>query len=61
MISHKLLDACNEQINKELYSEYLYFSMDVIVSKLKMIGGNRQGLLMINNDLSTRVFNPPVK
>ncbi|MCD6177399.1 MAG: hypothetical protein J7K29_06140 [Candidatus Cloacimonetes bacterium] len=61
MISHKLLDAFNEQINKELYSEYLYFSMDVIVSKLKMIGGNRQGLLMINNDLSTRVFNPPVK
>ena len=27
MISQKLQDAFNEQINKELYSEYLYFSM----------------------------------
>ena len=27
MISKKLVDAFNEQINKELYSEYLYFSM----------------------------------
>jgi len=61
MTSHKLLDAFNKQINKELYSEYLYFSMDVIVSKLKMIGGNGHSLLMIDNDLSTHVFNLPVK
>ena len=27
MISKKLVDAFNEQINKELYSEYLYLSM----------------------------------
>ncbi|MEA2097179.1 MAG: ferritin-like domain-containing protein, partial [Candidatus Cloacimonadota bacterium] len=27
MISKKLQDAFNEQINKELYSEYLYLSM----------------------------------
>ncbi len=44
----------DEQVEEEA-------SMDAIVSKLKMIGGNGHGLLMIDNDLSTRVFNPPVE
>ena len=35
-------------------------SMDTIVNKLKLIGGQGHGLLMIDNELGTRVFNPPV-
>ena len=44
----------DEQVEEEA-------SMDAIVGKLKMIGGNGQGMLMVDNDLGTRVFNPPVK
>jgi len=44
----------DEQVEEEA-------SMDTIVGKLRMIGGNGHGLLMIDNDLSTRVFTPPVK
>jgi len=44
----------DEQVEEEA-------SMDMIVAKLKMLGGNGHGLLMIDKDLSGRVFNPPVK
>lgn len=44
----------DEQIEEEA-------SMDAIIGKLKMVGGNGHGLLMIDNELGTRVFNPPVK
>ena len=35
-------------------------SMDTILNKLKLIGGEGHGLLMLDNELSQRVFNPPV-
>ncbi len=44
----------DEQVEEEA-------SMDAIVVKLKMIGGNGHGMLMVDNDLGARVFNPPVK
>ena len=44
----------DEQVEEEA-------SMDAIVGKLKMVGGNGHGLLMIDNELGARVFNPPVK
>ena len=36
-------------------------SMDTILNKLKLIGGEGHGLLMLDNELATRVFNPPAK
>jgi ferritin len=30
-----------------------------IIAKLKLIGDNGQGLLMLDNELATRVFTPP--
>lgn len=36
-------------------------SMDTILNKLKLIGGEGHGLLMLDNELAQRVFNPPVK
>ena len=30
-----------------------------IISKLKLVGDNGQGLLMLDNELGTRVFVPP--
>jgi ferritin len=36
-------------------------SMDTIVNKFKLIGGQGHGLLMIDNELGARIFNPPVK
>jgi ferritin len=42
----------DEQVEEEA-------SMDAIVGKFKMIGGNGHGMLMIDNDLSQRVFTPP--
>jgi ferritin len=38
MLSVKLQDALNEQINKELYSEYIYLSMQAYVSSVDMDG-----------------------
>ncbi len=38
MISQKLLDALNEQINREFYSEYLYLSMEAY-----FLSGNLDG------------------
>ncbi|MDA3799522.1 MAG: ferritin [Kiritimatiellae bacterium] len=38
MISSKLQDAINEQINKELYSEYLYFSMAAYLERIGLPG-----------------------
>jgi len=38
MISKKLEDAINEQINKELYSEYLYLSMAAYLAALGLDG-----------------------
>ncbi len=35
-------------------------SMDTILNKLKLIGGEGHGLLMLDNELSQRAFNPPV-
>ena len=35
-------------------------SMDTIVNKFKLIGGQGHGLLMIDSELGQRVFNPPV-
>ncbi len=42
----------DEQVEEEA-------SMDAIVGKLKMLGGNGHGLLMIDNELGTRIFTPP--
>ena len=38
MLSQKLQDAFNAQINKELYSEYLYLSMSAYCSTLDLDG-----------------------
>ncbi|MCD4650910.1 MAG: ferritin [Candidatus Cloacimonetes bacterium] len=38
MISEKLQDAINEQINKELYSEYLYLSMAAYCDSMNLPG-----------------------
>jgi len=34
-------------------------SMETIVNKLKLIGGEGHGLLMLDNELAQRVFTPP--
>ncbi|MCP3875823.1 MAG: ferritin [Desulfobacteraceae bacterium] len=36
-------------------------SMETILNKLKLIGGEGQGLLMIDNELAQRIFTPPAK
>ena len=36
-------------------------SMETILNKLKLVKGEGHGLLMMDNELSLRVFNPPVK
>ena len=36
-------------------------SMDTILNKLKLIGGEGHGLLMLDNELAQRAFNPPKK
>ena len=36
-------------------------NMDTIVNKLKLIGGEGHGLLMLDNELAQRVFTPPAK
>ena len=36
-------------------------SMDTILNKLKLIGGEGHGLLMLDNELAQRVFTPPAK
>lgn len=36
-------------------------SMDTILNKLKLIGGEGHGLLMLDNELAQRAFNPPAK
>ena len=38
MINQKLVDAFNEQINKEFYSEYLYLAMKVYFQELNLQG-----------------------
>lgn len=38
MISEKMEKALNEQINKELYSEYLYLSMQAYFERLNLTG-----------------------
>jgi len=38
MISEKMQDALNEQINAELYSAYLYLSMDAYFQSTNLIG-----------------------
>ncbi|MBE7706573.1 MAG: ferritin [Cyanobacteria bacterium SIG30] len=38
MISEKMQNAFNEQINKELYSEYLYLAMKAYFSELNLQG-----------------------
>lgn len=38
MISQKLQDAINEQINKEFYSEYLYLSMEAYCRSIDLDG-----------------------
>ncbi len=43
----------DEQVEEEA-------SMDAVVGKLKMLGGNGHGMLMIDNELGARVFTPPV-
>lgn len=36
-------------------------SMDTILNKLKLIGGEGHGLLMLDSELAKRVFTPPAK
>ncbi len=36
-------------------------SMETTLNKLKLIGGEGHGLLMLDNELATRVFTPPAK
>ncbi len=38
MINEKLEKAFNDQINKELYSEYLYLSMQAYFERLNLKG-----------------------
>ena len=38
MISKKMQDALNEQINKEIYSAYLYLSMSAYCSSIDLNG-----------------------
>ena len=42
----------DEQVEEEA-------SVDKVIQKLKMVGDNRQGLFMIDNELGTRVYTPP--
>lgn len=42
----------DEQVEEEA-------SMQTILDKLKLIGGNGQGMLMLDKDLAARVFTPP--
>jgi len=44
----------DEQVEEEA-------SMDKILNQLKMIGGKGQGMLMLDKDLATRTFTPPVQ
>jgi ferritin len=44
----------DEQVEEEA-------SMEAILDKLKLIGGEGHGLLMLDNELGQRVFTPPVK
>ena len=44
----------DEQVEEEA-------SMETIVNKLKLIGNEGNGLLMMNKELSGRIFTPPVK
>ncbi|WP_299980434.1 ferritin [Desulfobacula sp.] len=44
----------DEQVEEEA-------SMDTIVNKLKLIGSEGHGLLMLDNELAQRVFTPPSK
>lgn len=44
----------DEQVEEEA-------SMETIVNKLKLIGGDGHGLLMMDSELSQRVFTPPAK
>ncbi|MBU1341919.1 MAG: ferritin [Proteobacteria bacterium] len=36
-------------------------NMETIVNKLKLIGGEGHGLLMLDNELAQRIFTPPAK
>lgn len=38
MMDKKLEQALNVQINKELYSEYLYLAMKAVFAELKLTG-----------------------
>lgn len=52
--THTFLDwFVNEQVEEEANS-------DAVVRQLKLIGGDGNGLFMIDRELATRVFVPPV-
>ena len=38
MMDNKLLDGLNKQINKEIYSAYLYFAMSIYFTEINMEG-----------------------
>jgi len=92
MLSEKMQDALNGQLNKEMYSAYLYLAMSTystyiglkgfanrfmvqyqeemiqieeesndkdIIARLKLIGKDGNGLLMLDKELAARVFTPP--
>ncbi len=44
----------DEQVEEEA-------SMDKILNQLKMIGGKGQGMLMLDKELATRTFTPPIQ
>lgn len=44
----------DEQVEEEA-------SMETILNKLKLIDGKGHGMLMLDKDLATKVFNPPIK
>ena len=52
-LSKKLLEEMNVQIQEEL-------NTDALVQKLKMLGQDKNALYLLDKEVATRVFTPPV-
>ncbi len=53
---HAAVNHLNWFVDEQVEEEA---SMETILNKLKLIGGEGHGLLMLDNELGSRVFNPP--